>query len=767
MADLEALVKTRGYYKGKISRIINWYNANVNTEKDYMEFEVRINSLTQAFECFENTQMQIENIDPAKKDEDGVEDKYFSCLAKLKRRVLALSPTQDVQRQVTPVARSAPNVNLPQLNIPQFNGDITKWNAFYQLFETLIIDNQSLTSIQKLIYLKSYLKDEPLHLIETLQLTIDNFQIAVDTLKQRYDNQLSIIFAHIKNLVDIPTLTKVNAHTLREFIVCIKQNVDSLKNQQIPVDQWDLILIYLFSQKLDFGTKKAYISERGSKMSSTSQATLPKLEDFLNFLEKRCSVLEDLSENFSNKNLSHGYSSITQRGTSGNKFQKFSHYAQGNQQQERYHTTHRGTTLRCHCCQVPDHKIYTCPKFKNLSLKQKKEFVTQNGLCFNCLGSKHQVKDCTSQLCSLCGKKHHSLLHPIYNENSPDKRHQNVYSRNPNWRNNNPGQNNFHSDSHSQDDSSLSANHSQNPNSNRSPSNQSPQSGSSNGNSHRTLSVFASDDNEVLLSTSLVNIPDFYGTVVTARAMIDPGSTISIVTEDLLKKLKFTPERQQVKISGIGGNVEHSNKAICLQVKSILEPDFSLKVNCCVLNKITEKAPHFCINKGNLNLPKNVKLADPQFNKPATVDMLLGADVYYKILSGDMMKVNNDALTLVGTHLGYILSGLIPPRALIQDKNRHSLKSNSCFFVQSNKTNPPVDSLLEKFWSLEEVPLSQEKILSAEDELVEKNFCDTTLLLANGSFQVDLPFKTPKENYLLGDSFHSAKKRFYNLEKRF
>lgn len=286
MADLEALIKQRATYKGKFSRIISWYNKNSNSEQDFMEFQVRENSLIQAFQNYETVDLEIEQNDPSKKDADSVEDKYFSCLAKLKRKILELSPKTQSQQVQAPVIfqPKPPNVNLPQLNIPEFNGDITKWNSFYQLFETLILDNVTLTDIQRLIYLRSYLKGEPLQLVETLQLTNDNLAVAIDTLKQRYDNQLSIIFAHIKNLVEIPTLTRVTAHNLREFIVRIKQNVDSLKHQHIPVEQWDLILIYIFSQRLDFGTRKAYISERGSQMLSSSPLTLPKLDDFLNFL---------------------------------------------------------------------------------------------------------------------------------------------------------------------------------------------------------------------------------------------------------------------------------------------------------------------------------------------------------------------------------------------------------------------------------------------------------------------------------------------------
>lgn len=77
-----------------------------------------------------------------------------------------------------------------------------------------------------------------------------------------------------------------------------------------------------------------------------------------------------------------------------------------------------------------------------------------------------------------------------------------------------------------------------------------------------------------------------------------------------------------------------------------------------------------------------------------------------------------------------------------------------------------MDTILNKFWEIENTPLSQ-PFLSPEDALVENIFRETTVRLPNGAFQVDLPLKTSLENNSLGDSHFLAKKRFLNLEKRF
>lgn len=316
-------------------------------------------------------------------------------------------------------------------------------------------------------------------------------------------------------------------YLIRDFIVKIKQNIDSLKTQRIPVDQWDLILIYIFSQKLDFGTRKAYIAERGAQMSKAPSGTFPKLDDLLSFLESRCSVLEDLSEL---KGSPHTQTS-SPRGPAQSNFFRATHIAQGfNTQsgisQVNSHHTHSfhdipnkfGTSRPTNCifCKLPTHRIYSCSKFIQLPVNQRSDFVHQNKLCINCLGSKHHICDCMSlSSCSVCKKRHHSLLHSA---SHPTQRFKQNNFRDNACRNN-----------QSMDSTSQSPETKQPSLTN--PNDQLQQTT----NSHQTLTVFTHEDNEVLLATALVNIVAKNGHTITARAILDSGSTISIITEQLLE----------------------------------------------------------------------------------------------------------------------------------------------------------------------------------------------------------------------------------------
>ena len=56
-----------------------------------------------------------------------------------------------------------------------------------------------------------------------------------------------------------------------------------------------------------------------------------------------------------------------------------------------------------------DHPVTQCGI---TSIEERKKIVKEKRLCFNCLSSKHQKRDCQSKAtCRLCKKQHHSSLH--------------------------------------------------------------------------------------------------------------------------------------------------------------------------------------------------------------------------------------------------------------------------------------------------------------------------------------------------------------------
>ena len=102
-------------------------------------------------------------------------------------------------------------------------------------------------------------------------------------------------------------------------------------------------------------------------------------------------------------------------------------------------------------------------------------------------------------------------------------------------------------------------------------------------------------------------------------------------------------------------------------------------------------------------------MADENFNKPSSIDVLLGADVFFEILRNDKKMQPGNHPILQDTELGWIISGKIP---LIAPEE----VSRKSFFICINKN---LDQQLQRFWEIEELP---NKTRMAEEILCEEHF---------------------------------------------
>ena len=51
--------------------------------------------------------------------------------------------------------------------------------------------------------------------------------------------------------------------------------------------------------------------------------------------------------------------------------------------------------------------------------------------------------------------------------------------------------------------------------------------------------------------------------------------------------------------------------------------------------------PSIQLNRAKLEIPKNIFLADPEFHKPAEVDLLIGVKLFYKLLCVGHIELKN------------------------------------------------------------------------------------------------------------------------------
>ncbi|XP_050515058.1 uncharacterized protein LOC126890245 [Diabrotica virgifera virgifera] len=638
--DVAKIIKLRGHTKASITRIQTFVSKNKNAVIECGQYIARKNVLNETYREYLVLQkeLELEDFEKYNSDRDVVEEQYYNLDSYLHERITHLSAkpfqTPPIVTNVTPSVSTNQNVKLPELRSPFFSGEISEWTSFFEVFTKLITDDKQLSNAQKLIYLKSVLKNEPLKLIDNLEIIDSNFEIAVKNFCDRFENKYLIVNSHLNSLLSAPLVTKPNTHTLRDFLTQIKSHLAALANLDVSSQLADLILINLFTQKLDYNTKRSFETERDIKK-------LPKLTEFLEFIERKCKVLENPVPERPHSPKQKQSSRFTSLNTVSNNMQ----YSNNNQY------------FKCFLCQNNSHKIYTCQEFLNMTEDERYQTVKVKKACLNCLASGHSVSTCTSTSnCAKCGRRHHSLIHfsNVSTRNSNNSRFiprnnqesRSLSNRNTDFQNTRHSQDSQgnHSSQNTRQSHNVHPNSRTHGNASRDPDTQ-IETPSSSANSRKanksdsndvyqasSLSTF-SGKKEVLLQTACVTIYDSHNNPVKVRCLTDSASQLSFITEELASRLKCIPYTKSLQISGISEICSTSNKMVDLNIFSNVNPTKQFTLSCAILPTITCKHPQMTLDFNALKIPPNIHLADPEFCAPAEVQMLLGADIYFDLLT--------------------------------------------------------------------------------------------------------------------------------------
>ncbi|KAG5876625.1 hypothetical protein JTB14_016162 [Gonioctena quinquepunctata] len=120
--------------------------------------------------------------------------------------------------------------------------------------------------------------------------------------------------------------------------------------------------------------------------------------------------------------------------------------------------------------------------------------------------------------------------------------------------------------------------------------------------------------------------------------------------------------------------------------------NFEKTISCVILPQITDYIPTSPLHLTELNIPKKL-LADHNFDEPAPIDLLIGADTFWELLFIDQVKLGDGLPTLQETKLGCLVSG---PLYL---KEQHFTIHFCSVSMKSS-----LDSQVAKFWESEVYP---------------------------------------------------------------
>ncbi|XP_025191576.1 uncharacterized protein LOC112591858 [Melanaphis sacchari] len=268
-----------------------------------------------------------------------------------------------------------------------------------------------------------------------------------------------------------------------------------------------------------------------------------------------------------------------------------------------------------------------------------------------------------------------------------------------------------------------------------------------------TAHAFESGE-QVLLATVVALAVSPYTKTTTCRALLDSGSQKNFITEEMVQTLRLKKIKIKHVISGIGEIVQHASSSVWLKIKSRVS-DYSVYLPMIVVPKITGQLPPQNI-KTICNTPDNIELADPQFNTPQKVDILLGATHFYEFLCDGQIRPSTNGPLFQETVFGWVAAGSISENSLSK-----MYTSNALFSTADSE--PTLENVLQRFWSIEDV--SDPTPYTIEERTCQEQFKNTVSRNDEGRFVVHLPFRDDATK--LGKSYEIAKRRFLAIERKF
>ncbi|XP_055921305.1 uncharacterized protein LOC129952613 [Eupeodes corollae] len=353
------LKRARAVKKASITRISSKINKEKQTDN---ELACRVKMLEKYFEEYLNIQDSIDSLTTegdVKGDDNTEQDDYRETVedlyCEIKSKILTL--TEEMIPKSSKLLPYVPSTHqfddLPKTKPPTFSAHS---------------NNKKVPAVGRRVF----------------DVREANYVKALQILQERYDNKCIVFQTHIRELYNIPAVSKNSGVHLRRFVDDVDGHLAALRSPGSDTDIVNALLIYIASIKLD--------SESYTKWEeSFDLKTLPFWTACSTFINKRSQHID----------IRESQSKTTTPSLKGNEV-KYKH---------RSIAALAVSEQRCVFCNVTTHKISNCSKFAELSVYHRFRNSKRIGLCINCLNHGHSVKDCTSSKCKVCKEPHHTLLH--------------------------------------------------------------------------------------------------------------------------------------------------------------------------------------------------------------------------------------------------------------------------------------------------------------------------------------------------------------------
>ena len=658
------------------------------------EFNERLSNLDSAQSAVELA-IEEENLDA------DIEAAYVFREKATKSRLTALKKLSNFEHRDdalsnSPESTTTVEAKLTKLELPKFDGDILNWTPFWEQFEA-VVDKGDIPEITKFSYLRFLLEGEAKASIQGLSLEAANYRTACELLKQRFGRPERIIFAHVQDLLMIEVPPTPSIEQLWKTYNSLQTHIRSLAVLNISGEQYGVILTTLILSRLPQDLRLEWARE-----GETHERDLSFL---MNFLKKEIDRRE-LSQTFTNTTTTT--TSIKDSTPTAAALQASSN--------------HRA----CELCNRKNHTMANCFILTRAKICDRKAKLRKVGACFKGLSTVkgHAFRKCRAK-CVKCKGGHHALL---CSPNKSESDSSPVRNTNACMLNTDTYQGAAVQNSGLSNEKNCAS-------------------------GVNTVSA-AESQTSVLMQTVQVTARG-RGGMTEAVILFDTGSDRSYISKDLVDRVG--PEwlgSEALAYAAFGTDATSS-------VKEGNVYNVQLQGNGSEISLQATEIPTICVPLCQPSIPRSVLtslggnlgfVSVPEGQK-VKVDILVGLDVYWKLMTGEM-KFLSQSLVAQKSVFGWVLSGCVPvaKSMLSTVKITHQL---FCTEV--------CEAGLKTFWDLESVGICEKQSPVIDPVLEEFN---NSVQFDEGRYTVSLPWKNEEVKQSLLDNQKLAKSRLDHLTCR-
>ena len=722
---LDRLKASRGAHRGVITKRIGEANTILEPEgtlnnEQAKQLDVLHRLLESKLKLVESLDesilslCEVETIQAEIEDSERVLERVVACQKSIQDALTKRNNESSAQESQINPSQGSPGVaqqaeaKLPKLILPRFRGDVTKWTSFCDSYKTAVHESKAISTIDKFNYLNSLLEGPASRSIQGLSLTEANYNSAIEILHERFGKTQQIISAHMEELLKLPSCSTLErSNSLRFVYDKISVHIRGLSSLGVASDQYGGLLIPVVMSKLP--------NEIRVRIARETTSAVWKIEELMDVIKREVEAIE-VSENVKitddrNQKRPPAPPPKPRLPTAGTFFGATS--------------KPEANVPKCVYCSGR-HYSASCDKVTDINARR--DILRRDKRCFMCLKRGHLVEHCDKS-CRICKRRHHQS---ICQEKSP-RDPPNSYT---------PTEEQGFSNRNNEEASGLGS-----------------------ATTTATSSTKGTKGSILLQTATAIATSEDGSKSIPVRILFDNGSQRSYVTDHIKARLGLTAtSTETLHLNTFGENAYRKQKCQVFTLPLRSSKDEFVEISalnfpviCSPLPKRIDvtKYPHLT----------DLDLADSPANEHDSIDILIGSDYYWDIVTGESIR-GEFGPTAINSKFGWLLSGPTGEQHVHANSNVVSnlVISGEPVLNEANQVDE-ITNLLKQFWETESIGIKGD-LNSANHSPIEAKR-NEEISFDGRHYEVSLPWKEdclPRtNNYRMCETLHHKLKGEPNL----